>query len=597
MVMSVLLAIGLTSCTSGYRVAEGTSVTVALDAPFTSYNANTGHGSANDTNASIVAATNSAFASWDASGELVFDESFGSVEKVSDDPLRVNYSIADGVQWSDGVDVDAADLLLAWVANSRAMNDDVDAEGFIDQETGLFTEEFPDDAVYFDGFTANGLDQAGRLPEVTGGGRGITLTFDEHVADWAAIFTVGLPAHVVGQHAFDRADDVSPEEAKSAVITAIQEEDGEALAAISKAWNSEFTVEGGSGEATELVGTGPYSVAEIADEGVTLSANRNYRGEHRPRYETIVVRYIADPLEAVAALERGEVDVISPQPSADVMAALRGFEGDLEGEPRATSAGVWELLQVRFDESANGAIEDERVRDALLRSVPRATLVDEAGAPGARATLRDSFTMMPGTGGYEESITASANARFEHDPAAAAELIDEAAADDPALAAPTVCILFDPANPRRVAQFSEIRDAAASVGITVTDCSSPDWRNLLGTPGAWDAALYGLRERNLSVQAATAMFHSGSSLNHGRFASDEVDELVERLEWEESPGERAALRAELDALLWEKGWGLPLLQLPSVTAVARGVEGVSPSPYAPTVLHDAWRWHPTEAAG
>src|SRR5690606_14534670 len=130
--------------------------------------------------------------------------------------------------------------------------------------------------------------------------------------------------------------------------------------------------------------------------------------------------------------------------------------------------------------------------------------------------------------------------------------------------------------------------------ISVTDCSSPDWRNLLGTPGAWDAALYGLRDRTLSAQSATAMFGSDSPLNHGRFASDEVDKVLDELEREDDEDARADLRAELDALLWQEGWGMPIAQLPVVTVVAPEVAGVSPSPYAPTVLHDAWRWRPAD---
>src|SRR5690606_15781443 len=327
--------------------------------------------SAVDTNASIVAATNSSFAAWGASGELVMDESFGSVEKVSDDPLTVRYTVADGVQWSDGVEVDAADLLLSWAANSRALNDDdLDPHEYVDPETGLFTEEFPDDAVYFDGFTANGLHHATQVPQLGDDGRSVTLVFDEHVADWAAIFTVGVPAHVVAGAALgiDAGDAEGARAAKDAVLAAIRDGDTEALAAISSAWNSDFVVDGTATDPALLVGSGPYTVSAVGDDGLTLTANTRYRGDHRPRYETIEVRYISDPLQAVAAFEEGEVDVIAPTPTSDVMDALDDVDPE---RVQVASDGVWDLLQVRFDRSANGDIEDERVREAFLRSVPR----------------------------------------------------------------------------------------------------------------------------------------------------------------------------------------------------------------------------------
>jgi peptide/nickel transport system substrate-binding protein len=591
-VLATVAALVLSGCTSGSIVAEGSTVTVAVAEAFSSYNPNTGHGSAVDTNASIVAATNAAFASWGADGELDFDESFGTVEKVSDDPLAVQYTIADGVQWSDGTPVDAADLLLSWAANSRVLNDpEVDADAFIDQETGLYTEDFPADVVHFDGFTGNGLHLVTEVPRVSDDGRGLTLEFDDHVADWASIFTVGLPAHIVAAEALDLPGDTDPVEAKAAVVEAIAAGDGVELAAISRSWNSDFAIEGADIDPGLLIGSGPYSITELGDEGLTLTANVNYRGEHRPRFETIAVRYIADPLQAVAAVEAGEVDIVAPRPSADVMSAIDESGVD---SVRIDDDGVWDLLQVRFDRSANDAIEDARVRRAFLHTVPRDELVEAAGFPGVDATPRDSFTMMPGIAGYDDSVERSAEGRIEYDAKRAASLLANAADDDDALAAPTVCILFDPANPRRVAQFSAIRDAAASVGFTVTDCSSPDWRNLLGTPDAWDAALYGLRERTVAVQSATAMFGTDSPLNHGEFSSEKADDLLDRLTVEEDAAGRADLRAQLDTVLWDAGWGLPLSQLPSVTVVADGVAGVSHSPFAPTVLWEPWRWSPEE---
>lgn len=84
--------------------------------------------------------------------------SFGTYEKISDDPLVVKYTIADGVKWSDGTAVDAADLLLQWAALSRALDTpDFDAAEYTDPDTGEFTSDFPTDVVYFD----SGADPAG----------------------------------------------------------------------------------------------------------------------------------------------------------------------------------------------------------------------------------------------------------------------------------------------------------------------------------------------------------------------------------------------------------------------------------------------------
>ena len=95
-------------------------MSVAWNQPFYSYNGNTSFGNATANN-NIIYSTNSGFNYYNDVPELVQDTSFGSYELVSEDPLIVKYTIADGVKWSDGTAVDAADLLLNWAALSGAL--------------------------------------------------------------------------------------------------------------------------------------------------------------------------------------------------------------------------------------------------------------------------------------------------------------------------------------------------------------------------------------------------------------------------------------------------------------------------------------------
>ncbi|HEU4807846.1 MAG TPA: ABC transporter family substrate-binding protein, partial [Homoserinimonas sp.] len=195
-------------------------MTVAVGQSFTSYNPKTAFGSASPTNESIAAATNSSFSSYDETPALVRDESFGSYEVVSTQPLVVTYTVRDGIRWSDGVPIDAADLLLAWAANSTSLNDpEFDPAEFVDPGSGAFTAEFPRDVVYFDGFTGNGLQLVTETPVIGDDGRSITLTFDEYFADWELVFDLGLPAHVVAGKALRITE---PQEAKDALVAAVE---------------------------------------------------------------------------------------------------------------------------------------------------------------------------------------------------------------------------------------------------------------------------------------------------------------------------------------------------------------------------------------
>ena len=118
-VVATLAALSLAACSAQTGVVENTTVSVAWNQPVYSFNSNTTSGN-NTTNANLLYLTQQSFNYYDDDFKLVKNDKFGTYEKVSDDPLTIKYTINEGVTWSDGVAVDAADLLLNWVALSGA---------------------------------------------------------------------------------------------------------------------------------------------------------------------------------------------------------------------------------------------------------------------------------------------------------------------------------------------------------------------------------------------------------------------------------------------------------------------------------------------
>lgn len=576
-------ALLLSGCT-GRGVAEGTEVTVAVSAPFSSYNGNTSYGST-PANASVIAATNSRFFAYDERSELVPDESFGTVTVDSERPLTVTYTIADSVAWSDGVPVDAADLLLAWAANSGVLNTPgFDDEPFLDADTQQYVEDFPADVVFFDGSSGDGLELVTSTPEIGDGGRSITLVYDDYFVDWRLVFEVGVAAHVVAGEALGIGD---PVEAKRAIIAAVRDADVRDLAPVSRFWNSGFTLaQGGAGPAP-LVGTGPYAVASSDPDGTVLEANPHYRGDHAPTYERVLLRHIGDPLAAVAALADGSVDVAAPQPTAAVAAALNAVEGVTV--ERGVDA-AHERLDLQLANGRNGTFDDPLVRRAFLTVIPRQQILDELVVPvHDGAQVRASHLFLPGTADYARAVEANGSADFGRpDVAAAKRLLRQAGA-----VAPEVCMLFDPANPRRLREFDLIRSAAAAAGFRVTDCSSPAWRELLGVPGQYDASLYALRTSNLAVTAARASFASVGAVNNTSFyANAEVDALLAELDREPDAADQTRILTDIDRLVFSDSAALPLYQFPTITAVRTGITGVSSAPLSAGVLWNVWEWMP-----
>ena len=574
-------------------LVEGSSITAAWNQAFYSMNGNTSFGNATANN-NINYLVLDGFNYYNNTPELVQNTSFGTYELVSEDPLTVTYTVAEGVNWSDGTPVDAADLMLNWAALSRALDTpDFDPNDFVDPDTGEFTDAFPTDVVYFDsGATPDsGMGLVTETPEIGDDGRSITMTFNEPFVDWDLVFTSPLPAHIIAEKSLDIED---ADEAKQAVLDAIESEDAAALAPMASFWNSGFNFTEMPEDTDLVTASGPYMISDyVADQYVTLTANPEYSGDNSPNIEEITIRFIPDPLAAVQALENGDVDIIQPQATADITTALEGIDGITV---TTGLGGTYEHVDLQFDNGKNpeNIFSNPQVREAFMMTIPRQEIVDTLIKPiiGDDAILRDSQLFVPGAEGYDESAANNTSADYaEVDIEGARQLLEESGVTDT-----SVCILYASNNPRRVNEFALIQASANEAGFDVTDCGSEEWGGLLGTPGAYDASLFGWQSTSLGVTNSLPTFVTNGINNLNFYSNEEVDSIISQLNVTFDPQEQIDLQVEMDRLLWEDFYGVTIYQFPEVTAFSDRVENIDPSILAPTIFWNAWDWAVTDSA-
>lgn len=589
-------ALVLSACTPPgpqSEIVEGSSLSVAWNQPFYSYNGVTSFGNATANN-NITYATLSSFNYYDNTPALVLDESFGTYEKISDDPLVVKYTLADSATWSDGTKVDAADLLLNWAALSRALDTpDFDASEFTDPETGEFTDDYPTDVVYFDSGAdpTVGFGLVSKTPELSDDMKSMTITYDAPYVDWELVMSAPLPAHIVAEKALGLDD---AQKAKDALVEAITGDDAEALAAISSFWNSGFNFTEMPDDTDLVLSSGPYVITDfVADQYVTLKANTKYKGVNQAAVEEVTVRFIGDPLAAVQALQNGEVQVISPQATVDVADALAALDNV---EVIGGFEGTYEHIDLQFDQSKSGHFNDPLIREAFMKIIPRQEIVDKLIVPlQPEAEVRNSQVFLPGAEGYDESVAENGSAAYaDVDIEGAKALLAEAGVTNP-----EVCMLFSSTNPRRANEFLLIQQSGALAGFNVTDCSSPDWGGLLGTPGAYDASLFGWQSTSLGVTNGPPPTYTTEAINNLNFYSNpEMDTLTAALSTEFDPAKQIELQKQIDKLLWEDFYGVTIFQFPAVTAYdPTKIKNIAPSTLAPTVFWNIWDWEPVTADG
>lgn len=594
-------ALALTACsdsgsddtTDDSGINTETSVNIAWNQPFYSYNQNsiTGNATANSV---ITYLTKAGFNYYDQELNLVPDESFGTYEKTSDDPLTIEYTFADTAKWSDGVAVSPTDFLLEWAAQSGTFNN-VEAE--YDDEGNISNQDALDAGVYFD--AASPCAALIETPEIDGST--ITFTYTKPFADWETCMTAPtLPAHVVGQRALDESD---AEAATQAVQDAILNNDVDTLSKVAKVWSTDFNYTELPDDANLYLSNGAYVMTDfVKDQYMTLKANEAYEGANKASIGTVTVRWNGDPMGQVQALQNGEVDLISPQSTADVLEAIQAIDS-LKVE--TSDEGTYEHVDLQFanggpfDPATYGGDADKalKVRQAFLKTIPRQDIVDSLIKPlNENAQVRSSYTVVPGSPNYDAVSEASGqDAQFgEVDIEGAKALLAEAG-----VPAVNVRLLFDPENTRRQNEFQLIAASAAEAGITVTPYQvQTDWgTDLSNATSYYDAALFGWQSQSTAVTESDANYRTDATNNFYGYSNPEVDSLFDELQVATDPDEQGELLGQIEKHLVDDAFGVTLFQFPGVTAWnPEKIDGISKISINPTIFAGFWNWTPGSAA-
>jgi peptide/nickel transport system substrate-binding protein len=593
-------ALALSACTppasnSSQAASALTNVAVMWNQPFYSVNQYSSSGN-NLVNANIGYLITDTITYYGEGLNLVNNKSFGTYEKLSDDPLKVKVTLADTAQWSDGVPVTAADLVLYWATYSGAFNTLSTEDVKKDKDTGAVTSTNKGNDVYFDQTGVPAFSLIKDFPEIGDNGKSVTYTYTKPYADWEKnLMTAGLPAHVVATRALGETD---PAKAADALVKAFQTKDNASLSKISNVWNKDWNFKNKPADANLLVSCGPYVISDaVADQYLTLKKNPNYKGDHQPTIDTITVRFNEDPMAGVQALQNNEVQLISPQVTEDAYKAatalqnvttVTGVEGSYEHiDLSVASGGV-------FDPKTYGgdAAKALKVKQAFLHTIPRQKIVDTLVKPvNPDAAVRNSFNAVPGAPNYDAVSAASGmgTTYAEPDIDKAKQLLSEAGVSNP-----TVRIMFAKQNVRRQGEFRLMKESAEQAGFKIVDSSSDDWSTLVFTaPDKYDAAFFAWISNGTGVTDVIPQYMSkklGGSNNPYGFSNKQVDDLYEQLQVTTDPTKQDELLKQVDKLLVDNAFGLTIFQFPSMTSYSNKLQGIKPIAITPTIFWNFWEW-------
>ena len=568
-------ATGTPGATAG--TATGGTIRVSETNAFTTFNPNTANGNT-DINAKIVTYSTRGWFNYVEGPTLkvVKDPSFGTYEVLSQNPLKVKYTVNKGVTWSDGVQVDASDVLLAWATQS-----------------GQFDSK---DVQYFSWAGDTSTLALTSFPEISADNMSLTLTYSKPAADWEIALTADEPAHVLAKKAgladAKALDDLFKADYDAAKTATAPEPK---LKAVADFWNTGFDTTTLPTDSSLYLSSGPFIVSDVQEnQSVTLVPNSKYTGDLKPHVDQIVMRTISDPTAAVQALKNGEVDVVAPQSSADTLTALKALTGVkvITGDQLAFDhIDLTFNNKGPFDPAAYGgdATKALEVREAFLKTVPRQQILDAIVTPqNPNAKVLNSQIFVPAQAAYAPTVAKNGSDKYGAvDIPGAKDLLAKAG-----VTSPTVRIMYNVDNPNRLNAYTLIAASAAQAGFKIVDGAQPKdkWGKTLGN-GSYDATIFGWIQPGVGVSGTPQLYKTGGGGNYSGYSSPKVDQLSDQLTVELDPAKQTDLLSQIDSQLFPDAFGLPLFQSPGVVAISDKVGGMDQ--YNSTqsgVWWNTWEW-------
>jgi peptide/nickel transport system substrate-binding protein len=350
----------------------------------------------------------------------------------------------------------------------------------------------------------------------------------------------------------------------------------------------------GPGNATEIIASGPFVIAEEEiGTRLTLSVREDYawapaslQHEGRAHLDEIDIIVAAEDSVRVGTVTSHQAHL-----ARQIEAPDEGqFATDGLALHAASTNGVNNSLSFRFRDPA---LDDVRTRQALIAAIDRQAIVD--------ALFSDSYPLATGILATTALGYADTSEEYAHDLERAASLLDEAGWEAGADGTRSkdgqaLTLTFNEAlpQPRSREVVTLVQEQLAELGIAVEllpgDQAAQDAaRAEPGTVQVYHSMVgradYDVLKSQLSSDNRNALLNGHPD---GSVGDEELDALLARIASSPAEEDRAEASAAAQAHLAENAYVLPLFEEPQVFGLVEAVQGFATESVGRPTFYDTW---------
>jgi peptide/nickel transport system substrate-binding protein len=310
---------------------------------------------------------------------------------------------------------------------------------------------------------------------------------------------------------------------------------------------------------------GPFVVSRI-DRGaqrIVLTRNPRWWGR-KPRLDSITF-LVLDPTAAIPALQNKDVDAAGLSTLDDMVTAQRTRGIAIRRAPTPTWA------HFTFNGAPGSILEDERLRLAICKGIDRRAIVDvvQHGLTDHPTPLNNHIYVAGQTGYQNNSAPADYNPdQAGRDLDAAGWKLNGAVRENKDGKQLVVRdVVYDAPSSRQIALIAQQNLARIGVKLQLDIKSGNGFFSQYVTPGDFDITQFSWVGGALPLSALPQIYASDGDSNFGKIGSPEIDAKINQTLSELDPAKAHALANEVDTMLWQEGFSLPLYQSPGDRAV------------------------------
>jgi peptide/nickel transport system substrate-binding protein len=459
----------------------------------------------------------------------------------------VTYKINPAAVWSDGTPITSKDFEFTWRLQKSS-----------DPKTGGCP----------DLISTTGYDLIQSV-EGSDNDKTVTVTYEKPYSDWKSLFTL------YPQHIMDKTDPVAN------------------CQAVVKGWPTADGIP---------VASGPYLMdkagVNVNQKILTLTKNPKWWGTPS-KLDTIILQGIGnDPAVSVSALRNNEVQLIYPQPQLDLVKNIKALE------PQITSKTNFGLTFEHLDfNTKDELLAQKPVRQAIAYALDRPDIVAKTvGQFDNRAQVLNNRYFVNNQPEYEDT---SGGLYDKQDTAKSDALLTGAGfakGADGIYAKGGKRLSFEimttQANPLRSNTIDVIVNQLKPAGIEIKKFLNPDIfaskekpRSLEG--GQYQIALFAwVSSPYVSGNESIYKTPTGDNIgqNYTRAGNAEVDKLFPQINAATDQDQIKTLGNQVDKLLWDDMYTIPLYQKPTFLAYNSNYTGIVENATNAGPMWDATAW-------